>query len=146
MRDGGRAAVHAYRHAPFVSWRAALALVGIGALALRLIYLAQLSETPLFQVLIGDGRQYDIWAQQIASGEWLGRDVFYQTPLYPYFLAVLYKVFGHHLLAVRLVQAALGAASCVFLGLAGRAFFNERTGLIAAAFLAVYPRRCFSMA
>jgi tetratricopeptide (TPR) repeat protein len=143
VRDGGRAGVQAHRHAPFLSWRVALALVATGALALRLIYLAQLSETPLFQVLIGDGRQYDSWARQIASGEWLGRDVFYQTPLYPYFLAVLFKVFGHHLLAVRVVQAALGAASCVLLGLAGRAFFNERTGLIAAAFLAVYPPSLF---
>jgi hypothetical protein len=40
---------------------------------------------------------------------------------------VLYKVFGHLLVAVRLVQAALGAASCVLLGLAGRAL-QQSTG------------------
>ncbi len=36
---------------------------------------------------MGDSRAYDEWARRIAAGDWIGREVFYQAPLYPYFLA-----------------------------------------------------------
>ena len=55
---------------------------------------------------MGDSRGYDEWARRIAAGDWLGRDVFYQAPLYPYLLGVIYAVAGRHLLLVRIVQAA----------------------------------------
>jgi tetratricopeptide (TPR) repeat protein/4-amino-4-deoxy-L-arabinose transferase-like glycosyltransferase len=121
-----------------------LAWVGIAALALRVIYLSELSGEALVAVPIGDGWQYDLWAQSIARGDWLGTQAFYQTPLYPYLLAAIYAAFGHSLVAVRAVQAVFGAISCVFLGVAGRHFFSERVGLIAACLLAIYPWSIFS--
>src|SRR5205814_5019650 len=93
-----------------------LIIIGVAAFALRVMYFVELRGTPLFAVLIGDGKQYDAWAQQIAGGQWIGTEVFYQTPLYPYFLAVIFKVAGHSLLTVRIIQALLGAAACVLLG------------------------------
>ena len=123
--------------------KSALLWIGIGALVLRLVYLAELFHTPLFVVVIGDARQYDSWAQQIAGGHWIGSEVFYQTPLYPYFLAIIFKLAGHHLLAVRVVQVFIGAASCVLLGLAGRRFFSPSAGFIAALLLAIYPPAIF---
>jgi tetratricopeptide (TPR) repeat protein len=125
------------------TWAVWLAFVGIGALVLRLIYLAELQDTPLLSVLMGDARQYDLWAQQIAAGHWVGSDVFYQAPLYPYAMAVIFKLAGHHLVAVRLAQAALGAASCVLLGITGHRLFGRRAGLVAALLLAVYPPAVF---
>ena len=125
------------------SWSSGVALIGGAALLLRLIYLFELRNTPFFSVIIGDGQQYDSWAQQIAGGQWIGSEVFYQTPLYPYFLAVIFKLAGHDLFAVRVTQAVIGTLSCVLLGLAGRRFFNHRVGLIAAALLAVYPPAIF---
>jgi tetratricopeptide (TPR) repeat protein len=122
---------------------AALLWIGLGALLLRLIYLAELRHSPLFAVVIGDALQYDVWAQDIASGHWLGSEIFYQTPLYPYLLAIVFKIAGHHLLVVRVIQSVMGAASCVMLGAAGRQWFGERVGLIAAALLAVYPPAIF---
>ena len=121
----------------------ALVWIALGALALRLVYLAELLRTPVFTVVIGDAQQYDSWAQQIAGGQWMGAEVFYQTPLYPYLMAVIFKLAGHHLLAVRVAQAMMGALSCVLLGLAGRRFFNQRVGLIAALLLAIYPPAIF---
>ena len=102
-------------------WIGWLAAIGIAALALRLAHLAWLRHTPVFVVLIGDALQYDAWARQIAGGQWIGTEVFYQTPLYPYLLAIVFKLAGHHLLLVRAIQAALGAMSCVWLCVAGRA-------------------------
>ena len=50
---------------------------------------------------MGDARGYDAWARRLAAGDWIGTDVFYQAPLYPYFLGVVYALAGHDLLAVR---------------------------------------------
>ena len=118
--------------------------IGLGALAVRLVYFAELWTSPLFSVPVGDGWQYDAWARGIAEGQWLGTGVFYQSPLYPYLLGALYSLAGHSLIAVRLMQAAMGAVSCVLLGRAGRRFLGDKVGTIAAALLAVYPWAVFS--
>ena len=55
------------------------------ALGLRLLHLWQMRGTPYFSTLMGDARGYDQWAQRLAAGDWIGSDVFYQAPLYPYF-------------------------------------------------------------
>jgi tetratricopeptide (TPR) repeat protein len=120
-----------------------LAVIALAALIVRLIYLQQLQDSPLLSALMGDSRVYDAWAQRIAGGEWIGRDVFYQTPLYPYALGVIYAIAGHDPGVVRIVQACLGAASCLLLGLAGRRLFGPRAGLIAAGLLALYPPAIF---
>ena len=124
-------------------WPGPLILIGLGALLLRLTYLVELRGTPLLAVIIGDAKQYDLWAGQIVGGQWIGAEIFYQTPLYPYLLAVIFKLTGHHLFTVQVVQTILGASSCVFLGLAGRRFFDQRVGLIAAILLAIYPPAIF---
>ena len=58
----------------------ALAAAAALALVLRLAYLTELGGTPVLAGLMGDSRSYDAWAQRIAGGEWLGTEVFYQTP------------------------------------------------------------------
>ena len=108
------------------------------AFAVRLLYLLEWSGTPLFDVLIGDGRHYDLWARGISGGSWLGSEVFYQAPLYPYFLAIVYSTLGDGPWIVRLVQIVLGSASCVLLALAGRRFFDEKVGFVAGCGLALY--------
>jgi tetratricopeptide (TPR) repeat protein len=125
--------------------RPSVILAGIALLALvvRLVYLAELDGSPLLSVLMGDSRQYDLWAQQLAGGQWIGTEIFYQTPLYPYALGVIFKVAWHSLGVVRVLQAVLGPASCGLLGLAGLRFFNLRVGVIAALLLAFYPPAIF---
>ncbi|HTM08797.1 MAG TPA: tetratricopeptide repeat protein [Verrucomicrobiae bacterium] len=119
-------------------WRdAAVCLaVFLVALALRLAYLYQIESIPLFYNLIGDPRGYDDWAQAIAGGDWLGQGVFYQAPLYPYFLAGLQTIFGHDLWRVRVAQAALSAVTCSLLYLTGKNFFSRGAGLAAGLFFA----------
>jgi tetratricopeptide (TPR) repeat protein len=124
------------------SWLA-LACAAVLALVVRVAYLAELDGSPLLSGLMGDSRQYDAWAQQIAGGEWVGTQVFYQAPLYPYWLAVIFRLAGHDLGLVRVFQAMLGALSCVLLGVAGRRFFSDRVGVLAALLLAVYPPAFF---
>ncbi len=113
------------------------------ALALRLFHLWQIRSAPFFSVLMGDSHGYDAWARQIAAGDWIGKEVFYQAPLYPYFLGLIYTIAGPSLMAVRLCQAVLGASACVLLGLAARRLFSARAGLVAGIGLAVYAPAIF---
>ncbi len=118
-------------------------IIAVPALALRLLHLWDIKQATFFSVLMGDARAYDAWAQRLAGGDWVGTEVFYQAPLYPYFLGVIYAVAGHDLLLVRVVQALLGSASCVLLGLTARRLFSQRAGLIAGVALAVYAPAIF---
>ena len=51
------------------------------AMAIRVAYLSQVRTVPLFDLLVVDGRQYNAWAGQILSGQWLGERVGNITPL-----------------------------------------------------------------
>ena len=124
-------------------WWLPVGAIGVLALGLRLAHLAALHDSPLFAVLIGDSREYDRWAQEIAGGAWIGSGVFYQAPLYPYVLAIEYTLFGHDLAIVRILQSIDGAFACVLLAIAGRRFFGASAGLISGGLLAIYPPAIF---
>ena len=128
---------------PVRRWYLSLAAIAAAALLLRLAHLAEIVDTPMVAVLLGDARVYDGWARQIASGEWLGTQVFYQAPLYPYVLGVFYSVAGPTAVGARALQAVFGSAACVLLAVAGRQFFNARVGVVAGAMLACYPAAIF---
>ena len=118
-------------------------IIFVVALMVRLIHAWQMQGTPFFDVLMGDANGYDHWAQRIAAGDWIGSEVFYQAPLYPYFLGVIYSLFGRDLLIVRIIQAIIGSASCLLLGLAAARFFTARAGLIAGLALALWAPAIF---
>ncbi len=122
------------------SRRLLLALGAILALALglRLAHWWAVRDQPFFAWLVMDSQEYDRWAQGIAAGDWLGSQVFFQAPLYPYLLAVLYVLCGRSLDAVYLVQIGLAVAGCYALYRAGREMGGESVGLGAALLAAVY--------
>ena len=112
---------------PFLKW-----LVGIFVLALliRLFHLFQIKSEPLFEVLIHESFRYHQWAGEIAAGNWWGQEVFTKSPLYPYFLGVIYAIFGESLFAARLCQAVVSAMSCVLLADTGRRLFSKSVGIL----------------
>ena len=114
-----------------------------GALLLRLIYLIEISDIPLFYELAGDARTYHQWGGRIAAGDWLGQGVFYQAPLYPYFLGVLQTIFGDNLWLIRFLQILMGSVSCGLIYLVGRRLFSPRAGIIAGVLLATYGPAIF---
>jgi tetratricopeptide (TPR) repeat protein len=113
------------------------------AFLVRLVYLTEIDSIPLFYHLAGDGRAYDEWGQRIAAGDWLGRGVFYQAPLYPYFLGFLQVILGHNLWLIRLVQIALGAISCALIFATGRNLFSRQAGIAAGLLLSFYAPGIF---
>jgi Flp pilus assembly protein TadD/4-amino-4-deoxy-L-arabinose transferase-like glycosyltransferase len=108
------------------------------AVLLRLAYLLELRRTPFFDHLLLDLSSYDAWAQKLAGGEWLGTRVFYQDPLYPYFLGFLYSVVGHRLVVVYLLQLMLGTFTCYLVYCLGKSLFSSPVALLAAALAAFY--------
>jgi hypothetical protein len=108
------------------------------ALALRGLVLWQLSGSLLLDTIIGDARNYDQWARRLAAGDWLGSEVFYQAPLYPYFLGAVYSLSGGEVLFARCLQIVVGAASCALLTQAGWRFVSKPVGIAAGLLLACY--------
>jgi Flp pilus assembly protein TadD len=114
------------------------------AASLRVAHILALRRLPLFDGLILDSWMYDDWARRIAAGDWMGGGrAFYQDPLYPYFLAGMYIFFGRDLLLVRLVQSALGVATCGLVAVIGRRVSGRVVGHLAALFLAIYKPAIF---
>lgn len=125
--------------APRFSFAVLLASICGLAFFLRFVNVLQTFEIPTLVQLLGDAKGYFDWAVNISDGNWYGDDTFYQAPLYPYFLAVLIKLFGPSITLIRLVQMMLGVAGVALIGLAGRKLFSARIGLLSALMLATYP-------
>ncbi len=113
------------------------------ALAVRLVHLWEIRQAPFFPLLMGDALSYDLWARHLAAGDWLGTGVFYQAPLYPYLLGVLYALGAQGPLVVRVCQAVLGAIACGLVAMAGGHLFGRLAGLAAGTLLALYAPAIF---
>ena len=112
-----------------------LSVLALG-FALRAANLAATSSSPFFTRPVIDGQVYDEWALAIKSGKALA-EPFYQDPLYPYFLAVIYSVFGHNYVAVYAIQLLLGILLLWLIFDTTRMVFDRRAGIIAALLAAL---------
>lgn len=117
-------------------------LVFIVAVSARLGYLANIMDSPYYDVSYmrnSDPYNFFTWGFSIISGQALGRGIYYQSPLYPYFLALIFKVSGGAgLLAPRLVQLLMGSCTAVFAwALAGK-IKGEIAGVAAGLVVALY--------
>ncbi len=108
------------------------------ALFLRLFYFFELRRTPFYDNLLLDLAAYDGWGRRIAQGDWIGARVFYQDPLYPYFLGSIYSILGHRLAVVYLVQIFLGTLSCYLVYWIAKRLFGAPAGLLAGTMAAIY--------
>ncbi len=124
-----------------------LALILVASALFRAVYFYLYSKSSIFfDGLILDSEVYDRWARAIASGEWIGKEVFYFPPLYPYALGVGFRLLGHSFTSVYLGQALLGLVNLVLIYRIGAAVFGASAGVIAAAGAALYgPFAFFEM-
>lgn len=104
------------------------------ALSLRLAFVLRVPQAPI----VNDAAEYDQEAHVLAFGNESGVQIS-KGPLYPMFLAALYRFFGHDQQAVRVVQALISSLSVLLIYAIGRAVFHERVGVIASALAAIYP-------
>lgn len=113
------------------------------ALLVRVICAVETREVPTLWHLVGDAAGYYPWAGEIAGGAWVGTEPFYQAPLYPYVLAVCFKVFGDGVWTIRAVQGIWGAAACGLIYFGSSRLFGRRAGAIAGIMLALYAPAIF---
>lgn len=113
-------------------------LIFLLSFSIRLIYLQEIQTNPFFEKPIADSQWHDLWAKEIAQGNWLGETVFFRAPLYPYFLSAIYMFFGHSYYIPRLIQIILGSLSCVLIFCIAKILFNQTTGIIAALMASTY--------
>jgi 4-amino-4-deoxy-L-arabinose transferase-like glycosyltransferase len=112
-------------------------LVFLLAVAIRVGYLADIHTHPTFGYYSMDPAYHREWATEIVAGD-DHAGPFYRAPLYPYFLALVYAVFGTGPWPILLIQAILGSASCVLTFVITRRFAGHRNGLIAGVLMALY--------
>ena len=107
------------------------------AFMVRFLFILDINSKILFSTLMGDPDYYDSWAMKILGGDFLGSGVWEMSPLYPYVLAFIYKIFGHNYLIVSFFQIIAGSSTCVLIYYIGKELFSSGAGL-AAALLAVF--------
>jgi Flp pilus assembly protein TadD/4-amino-4-deoxy-L-arabinose transferase-like glycosyltransferase len=116
-------------------------ILGLIALAIgvRLTYYKQLSTNPFFEYAIVDSDSYDKMARLVVEGKdpYPGQP-FFQPPLYPYFLGLLYAVFGPGIPTARLLQMLLGIVNVVLLFLLGSRLFSRSIAIGSAVVLSLY--------
>ncbi len=120
------------------------------ALAVRLHYLAGVEAYPRFEHVknrLDDQVVFHLWASAIVAGErfdyattghefayWAAQHpgVYPQAPLYPFFVAACYRIFGSDFDLVRVVQMVLGAAACALFYLLARRWLTPVPAVLAA--------------
>ncbi|MBI5208218.1 MAG: glycosyltransferase family 39 protein [Candidatus Firestonebacteria bacterium] len=90
-----------------------------------------------------DGVFYDKVALNVARGYGFvvnpGDPATEKPPMYMYLIALLYFVFGHNYGSIKIIQAFLGGAICIFTYLIGKEIKDENTGRIASLLIALDP-------
>ena len=132
---------------PRGSFRARLAAIVAGAVALRLLYVLVLAR---HVPMAGDSQFFNAEANLVAEGKGyvepfveaaygLSVPTAAHPPLYPTLLAGLSALGLDGVLAHRALGAFIGGATIVLIALIGRRAGGERVGLVAALVAALYP-------
>ena len=98
---------------------------------IRVACFLELRRSIFFRLLVVDARTNHDAAVQMANGTFSMTGPFWQPPFYPFLLSLVYRVTGPHPDAMRVLQALLGAVSCLLLFRIGERLFGRRAAWIA---------------
>ena len=88
------------------------ALIGVLAVVVRAVYLADSADDPAFMQPLVDSRTYHDLAAGLAADGIFNEQFLWQAVFYPFFLAGIYSVFGVSVPAALAVQVLLGGITC----------------------------------
>lgn len=128
------------------TWRADRWLLG-AILTLALVLRVSLVVGTRHLRLGSDPTDYDRLARLLAGGRGWGQSVLaagrgptaFRPPLYPLFLAGVYKITGGSLTAARLTEALLGTLTVALIGWVAFRLMGRRAAICASVLAAVYP-------
>lgn len=115
-----------------------LAVALFVAASMRILHWESMHAQPWTDFLGLDSKYYDEWAQRILREGLQGENPFFMGPLYPYFLAFVYKLAGRSLDVVRALQIVMSVASVGLLHVLARRFGGPALAMIASCACAVY--------
>jgi 4-amino-4-deoxy-L-arabinose transferase-like glycosyltransferase len=122
-----------------------IALLIVLAVALRVLFWLEI--VGVHAPLRGDEIDYDRIARSLASGSGFvgagGEPTASRPPLYPVVLAGMYRIFGPHAAAGRILQILLGGAIVALAYLLARRLVPERAAVAAAVLAAFAPPLVF---
>lgn len=106
---------------------------------LRILFLHDISGHLLYEALTGDPAVYLGRAHGILAGTLVPPHAFFHScPFYPFFLALVERVFGAGLTPVRVLQAVIGVGSIPLIFVLARLTVGRTAGLVAAFLAAAY--------
>ena len=127
-----------------LAWLAAVILIAIG---LRILWVAHVNVDPNdgrgddtvhyhnMAHLLAEGMGYVNWVSRFPTAHW--------PPAYPAALAVLYKLFGWHLVLAKGLNIAFAAATVGLTYLIARRIFDRRVAHLGALLLAFFPGQIY---
>ena len=113
-------------------------VIFLAAFLLRIIYLIQFRSNPSFEFPMVDELWHLNWAKEILGGSFWGDEAYFRGPLYPYFLAFIYKIAGSSIFWTRFLQIIIGSFSAILVYAIGRKLFSKIIGIIAGFAYAAY--------
>ncbi len=105
---------------------------------MRAAFALAFAPTPLGRYLFLDALVYDELASALRAGSGAALQPFFVEPLYAWFLAAVYGLFGHAPGAVRALQALGGAAAAVLVFDCARRLYGQGAGWAAGLAAALY--------
>lgn len=108
------------------------------AFCVRGIYLCESSDNPTFYAPVVDSLTYEQMAKGLVEEGKLTDEFFWQPLFYPMMLAGVYKLTGSIILVMKILQAVLGAVTCVLVYHLGKKLLGIKGGVIAGVITAVY--------
>src|SRR5437899_511694 len=114
-------------------------LTWIFALAFTLRLSARLIQGEQAFWVQGYDAFFEIASHFVSTGEFrLGNDYAFFPPMYP-FILIIAALTSHSFLVIAFIQSLMGAATTFIAALISKELFDEKTGLIAALLVALYP-------
>ena len=110
----------------------------LAALVIRVVYLNDSGDAPTFSAPIIDSQTYLSTARNFAETKSFTHDFFWQPFFYPFFLSLVSLATRSVVIWAKILQAIIGALSCVLSYILGREIFGKRVGILAAFIVCVY--------
>jgi tetratricopeptide (TPR) repeat protein len=120
-----------------------LVVLAAFAFAVKVVYVFQSAQSLQIRVPIMDALHYDRTAREILAGHILRPEAFFMGPLYSYFLAAVYGIFGRDFTTVRIIQSFGGSLTVVLTYFLGRRLFRPSIGFLGAVLLVLYGATTF---
>jgi len=119
-------------------WPRVAAIFAI-ALVIRLVYFfINRENNPLFFNPTLDALFHHEWARDILYKSFVGDEVFFRAPLYPYWLGFVYQLSGSSITVAVLSQHLTGALSASLIYLVARQYFSVSVATLAGITMALY--------